>query len=319
MVFYVYMQPEVVTEAKEGGPYAVQALIAILRGFLQNCCIAEFDDYRDSLKTAVNALPEDFNRTELKTVLSKLARLHRFIYCLEADYMSGQPWTDQALQQSRACLIDLLLLEAAAQDRRPDGDAEVCGLATYQNTEFERNRFEVASDGKTFSPGEYGETDFLDIVFLKILRNARGDIVVYDCILGEKFGDNFEHTMKEFFRWIERILPDPNECSLAIHCGTPKKATPAHIKGQLASWRTGRVANMRVQIHYYKAVDGKSLMPHQRFILTDQFAVEVDRGFDFLDRKTHRNRDVSLNTKSHSETSELLASYAGNLHAVHAL
>jgi hypothetical protein len=54
-------------------------------------------------------------------------------------------------------------------------------------------------------------------------------------------------------------------------------------------------------------------MPHQRFILTDQFAIEIDRGLDFLDRATHKNRDVSVNTKSHSETSKLLAAYAGNL------
>ena len=60
-------------------------------------------------------------------------------------------------------------------------------------------------------------------------------------------------------------------------------------------------------------------MPHQRFILTDQFAIEIDRGLDFLDRSTHKNRDVLVNTKSHSETSKLLAAYTGNLASTEAL
>jgi len=311
MVFYVYMRPEVVAEAQAGGPYAIQSLIGILRGFLQNCCIAEFDDYRDSLKTAVNALPEDFNRTELKSVLGKLAKLHRFIYCLEADYMSGNSDAEQALEQSEDCLLDLLLLDADLQDRNAPENAEICCLSNYQVTEFERARSKIGSDGSTYAPGQCDENDFLDEVFLKAISNAAGDIEICDCILGERFGDNFEYTMKMFLRWLETILKDPDACSLVIHCGTPKKATPEHIKTQLAAFRGGRIANMAIEIQYYGDQDGKSKMPHERFILTDQFALHIERGMDFLDKAMHKNRDAFISMKSRAETVRLLEAYKG--------
>ena len=310
MVFYVYLQPEVVGEAQAGGTFAMQSLIGILRGFLQNCCIAEFDDYRDSLKAAVNALPEDFNRTELKSVLAKLAKLHRFAYCLqETDYLAGKAEAELAVEQSDSCLLDLLLLEEAMKDCTPAGTAEVCMLANYQNSEFERRRSQIAGDGITHGPDEMAEADLLNGVFLKMLRHASGEIEICDCILGEKFGDNFEYTIKVFLSWLGSALSAPGECSLTVHCGTPGKATPDYIKTQLAAFRAGPIADMKIAIQYYVEEDGKSRMPHERFILTDQFAVHLERGMDFLDKSSGKNRDAFVTMKSHAETVQLLDAY----------
>src|SRR3989339_1607817 len=59
MVFYVYMSPDVISDANSGGRYAMQTLIGILHGFMQNCFIAEFEDNRMQKKVFghVNEMP----------------------------------------------------------------------------------------------------------------------------------------------------------------------------------------------------------------------------------------------------------------------
>jgi hypothetical protein len=50
-------------------------------------------------------------------------------------------------------------------------------------------------------------------------------------------------------------------------------------------------------------------MPHERFILTDQFVLHIERGMDFLDRATKRSRDAFVSVKSRAETVQLLDAY----------
>ena len=59
---------------------------------------------------------------------------------------------------------------------------------------------------------------FLDVNFGKALRHARR-IEICDRLLGERFANNFEHTVKELLRWLETILRDPASCESRIHCG----------------------------------------------------------------------------------------------------
>ena len=49
-------------------------------------------------------------------------------------------------------------------------------------------------------------------------------------------------------------------------------------------------------------------LPHERFVLTDQFAFEIGRGMDFL-HPGGRNRDVSIATKNLRQVDKLFASY----------
>lgn len=46
------------------------------------------------------------------------------------------------------------------------------------------------------------------------------------------------------------------------------------------------------------------------YMITDQFVIDLGRGMDFLDRKTRRNRDLTVGYKSFKETDTLLKNYA---------
>jgi hypothetical protein len=45
-------------------------------------------------------------------------------------------------------------------------------------------------------------------------------------------------------------------------------------------------------------------------MITDQVVIDIGRGLDFLDRKTHKNRDLTIGYKSFREVDNLLKSYA---------
>jgi hypothetical protein len=97
---------------------------------------------------------------------------------------------------------------------------------------------------------------------------------------------------------------------LAFHCGKPKGLTDDHIKTQLSSFRCGRLCRLPIEIHFYQLPNPDKALPHERFILTDQMALEIGRGMDFLDCNTRKNRDVSIGYKSMAEVDDLLRSYA---------
>jgi hypothetical protein len=66
-------------------------------------------------------------------------------------------------------------------------------------------------------------------------------------------------------------------------------------------------------VHFYKeplALANPSL-PHQHFLLTDQVALDIDRGLGFLDWHTRHNRDTYINYQNRDEAQALLDSYAG--------
>jgi hypothetical protein len=53
-----------------------------------------------------------------------------------------------------------------------------------------------------------------------------------------------------------------------------------------------------MEIQFYQFPSSDNALPHERFILTDQIALSIDRGLDFLDKNTRKNRDVDIGYKS---------------------
>ncbi|NQT93798.1 MAG: hypothetical protein HQ559_13645 [Lentisphaerae bacterium] len=316
MVFYVYMQPEVIGDAAGSGKYGIQYLIALLRGFLQNCCLAEFCDNRslDRIREQVKELPEDFDRVAIKKLLGQMAKLNRFVYCLQPDYDGEKTDLDCVCDQARDCLLNLILVSEADAGRQPPVGVEVSSLSSYQYTPFEEERSLLSSDGRTRVAGELDEGVFLDEHFLRALRYS-SRIEICDRLAGTYFSDNYKYTIQRFMSWLGTALADPGSCRILFHFGEAEGKKSKYIESELTNYRAdGGLAGTPTEIRYYHTE-----MPHQRFILTDQFAIELDRGLDFLDRTTRKNRDVSVNTKNHGETTKLLTHYAGNLEAVRTL
>jgi hypothetical protein len=311
MIFYTYLDPDVLSVKNIENDFAMQALIGILRGFTQNCFIAEFEDYRlqDAIKEQVNGLPDTFDRKIIKSLLTALKKRNRFIYCLVPDYSGNKDDISCLVEQAAKCFLDLFLFSEANKDTEIPEGIEKATLATFQATDFENFRSSLAINGRTFISGELDQKDFLDWCFGKMLRYPTR-IEICDKLFGSKFGDNFEYTIKTFMRWLEHNVVDPKSCKFIFHCAKPDGKTDHHIKTQLLSFKTGRLKNMPMEIQFYQLADNSQVLPHDRYLITDQIVIDIGRGLDFLDKNTQKNRDLTIGYKSFKEVDNLLKSYA---------
>jgi len=303
MIFYVHFEPEIVNEAGAGGTASIHLLIGILRGFLQNCCIMEFDDGRLQRATAeaVARLPEDFDRRVLKSVLAQMEKLNRFVYCIEPDYSEIRSDLDQVLSQLRSLELDLVLVASSTADPVVPATCEVSTLLHYQGSAFEDRRSRLAASGVICADGSTGAADFMDRHLRKGLRHARS-LEICDRMMGKNWGSNYEYTMKQFLRWLASTLSDAPGCRIWIHTERGDGCLPVYFQSQLASFKQASCPSTHIGIYYYC---GDSL-PHHRGILTDQCALAIDRGMDFLNPKTHRCRDVEMSMKARDEMENLL-------------
>jgi hypothetical protein len=296
MIYYVYLAAEVVSVAEKGGAYALQVLIALLRGLLQNCLVIDFQDGRiqEALGEHVRGMQPSFDRKLLSATLGAIQKHNRFVCCLTPDLTGATPDDEVMIQQAAAALIDVAVLstEAKPGSELPAG-LEIATLATYQHTDFEPRRSKLASVGSRTEPGAQSQTDFLDSHFRKALRHA-SRIVLCDRLFGRKYGDNYEYTITKVLRWLEAVLDSPATCALEVHCERPPGLGHRALEGDLKAGRTGRLGSLRMTVYYYNNPGIEDVLPHERFVLTDQFAFSIDRGLDFLDKSTKRNRDVSV-------------------------
>ena len=292
MIFYTYLDPDVLSVKNIENDFAMQALIGILRGFTQNCFIAEFEDYRiqDAIKGQVKSLPDTFDRKIVKKLLKALSKYHRFIYCLIPDYSGKKDDISCVVEQAANCFLDLILFSEANKDTEIPKGIEKATLATFQSADFENFRSNLAINGRTFVSGELDQNNFLDWCFGKMLRYSTR-IEICDKLFGSHFGDNFEYTVKTFLRWLEQIIVDPQSCRFIFHCAKPDGHTDHHIKTQLLSFKTGRLKNMPMEIQFYQLTDNSQVLPHDRYLITDQVAIDFGRGLDFLDKNTRKNRE----------------------------
>lgn len=312
MIFYVYLDPKVLTIARQNEPFGMQALIGILYGFLQNCFIADFEDGRgwNELGEIIDTLEEVDDRKRIQAILKAMYNRNRFIGCLSPDYAGGKSDLECLVEQAPAMLLDLLLLSEIGKDLEGFTDAETATLNTYQHTYFASDRAKLACDGVTLEEGELDELVFLNKFLKKALMYAR-EIEICDKMFGDRYGGNYKYTAQVFFKWLEQSLANPDECKIMIHCGVPDDDTWLDaMKEHLMSLKRGRLGRIIFKLCLYDIVSKKGALPHDRFIVTDQLAFGLPRGMDFLNQQTKKNRDLTLDYKSSSQVNKLITSYA---------
>ena len=316
MIFYVYMSPHIVADAKEGGLYALDSLIGILQGFLQNCFIAEFEDER--LKTAiynnVSQLPASNAKKKIMLLFGELKKRNHFISCLIPDYFGVDDDLSCAIKQAESVLLDMILIAKKENDQPVKLNAEVTTLGFYNQSNFAAERSNLAQKGTTLKPDELGESDLLDKIFKKALIYA-SRIEICDRIFGLKFGDNFEHSFVTMFNWLEKNVVDPVRLEkIIIHCEKPPGYGDDNMKVKLSPIKSGRFSKIVIEIRFYhKDKDSKlegDPLPHDRYLMTDQVAFDIGRGMDFLSKRTRGNRDISINYQDPDEIAALIGSYS---------
>lgn len=310
MYFYVFLQPEVFQEAAADGEDAAQNVAGIPGGFLQNCFLAVYEDDRwgSAVKETLESWPADMNRKRVTQILVQLRKHNRFLYCIVPDYEGGRPDLECVFEQAGTVGLDLIVVIATEGSRPAPSGVEVATRRTYQGTAFEPRRSVV--HGKTCHPGEMDETAFMDLHFAKALKYAT-EIHICDRVCGRHhLADNFRYTVRTLMTWLGSLLTMPENCKIVFHFGQPDGQGVHFVLHEINSFRRGGLSRTQVVVNFYDESLPDPTLPHQRFILTDQIALNVDRGLDFLNPQTQRCRDTYVNYQSPDEAQRLLNSYS---------
>ena len=321
MYFYVFMQPEVFDEAVTDGEDATQNVTSILNGFLQNCFIAVFEDDRweAAVKEKIEFWPQNMTRRRVKSILVHMKKRNRIIYCLEPDYNNNKQDIDCVLEQAPTIPLDLLVVIASESERPAPPGTEITTRRTYHHSNFEPKRSDMAVDGVTCSPGDMNESKFMDFHFAKALKYA-STIHICDRICGKtSFTGNFRYTVERLMGWLGSVLADPSSCKIIFHLGQPPGQGQQFILQQLTSMKNRALNSTQVDVHFYDESLPTATLPHQRFIMTEQIALDVDRGLDFLDRTTQKCRDTYVNYQNPKEAQKLLSSYSSGCISTHTI
>jgi hypothetical protein len=269
MFFYVYFDPAIITVALDGDPLGLACLIGIIRGFESNCFFAEFDDWyvQTELKDHVKKLndklqtingqkePEIANGVKrLKSLLYTMAKRNLFICCLTSK---GEPPSERVtavLAQGQDAELDLVFAAEMKGNPNP-GRLPIATLQNYSASDFEARRSQMASNGMLFAPEQLGERDFLNKTLRKALKHCSA-IHVYDNVMGNKWGDNYEYTIRTFLYWLEEFVAEPDKLHLHLYCGKPPGNLDHHMKGQLMSFRRKRLKTMPITLHFHDTLAG---------------------------------------------------------------
>lgn len=325
MVFNVYLDPKVIENAVSAvrtAPHGVQFIFAMLRGFVSNCLLFDFEDERlkREIRKALEALPQEGNdRSDLMKIFAVLAKRNRFVAVFEPDYMSEKSDLEQVLPQLASHRIQLLVSdEEWVKECAAASGAEFSKLSSYQNSNFEKSRNEYASYGLTFKGGEMRSGEFLENTFGNALRHAR-QIQIVDRLLGTRYSDNYIYSIKKFMKFLECLLHDPERCEIVFHVGNCQGRND-YLCSTINNCRTTENSRMVLKVSFYTDSSGGADLPHERYILTNQFAFDIGRGMDFFDTNNEgKNRDVEINLKSLAAITAKLEQCAGSLSATESL
>ncbi len=170
-------------------------------------------------------------------------------------------------------------------------------ILSFPASPFDLERRKHATQGIALAGGEHTSADFYARYLKKALHHA-GKIEFVDRLFGEKYGDHFKYTLRVIVREYAAHCVAPTE--VKVHSGSGNRIP--HCRNEVADFN----ADVAVAIETYDLNGAGPTLPHERYLLTDQFAFEIGRGLDLFDKDTNLNRDVSISFKSQREIQVLL-------------
>ena len=301
MVYYVYLDPGVIRVAAAAGDAGLSCLASLLKALGENCCVVEFDDWRvnQAIAEEIKNLGANADWTKkLKMLLAHLSKQKRFIVALKAPE-AHPPISDvtSAGQQAAAAELDAIVTSEPVSVTGTG--AQVINLFAFAGSHFDLSRSQHATQGTTLAGGEHTTTDFYSKLLRKLLRYAQS-VDFLDPLFGGKYGDHFKFTFRAIVREFASGRHESATNQITVH--TANSTRIPHCRIETPTFH----ADIKVTVEAYDSTGANPTLPHERYLLTDQFALEIGRGLDLFDRDTNLNRDVSLSFKSPKEIQSLL-------------
>ena len=119
--------------------------------------------------------------------------------------------------------------------------------------------------------------------------------------------------LQELFQLLGNIMQTSSETRMDIHCGIPKDCTQQFMVDEIRDIRNSTTPGLpiTIQFYYYEEREKKQqCLPHDRYMMTDQFCLFIGCGMDFLNPKSKTNRAVTISIINPEECQNVIESYS---------
>lgn len=300
MIFAVFLDPDSIREADEGGEWAHDHLIGVMRGLMSNCLFAETESYRVEQETgaAIKAIADPNLKTRLAALFEKISIRGQFCVMInDAAHAYDAPLGGVAVADRANELLDCIITSVAADD---GPGVEVVSLQRFHSSDFEGLRHRSLTEGTSIEPDQIDAKDLFPRLFGRLLHASkefsivdkqigRGDAAGY---LNSNFYVGLEHWA-EFFR----AAPHPVTVSIVTECANPniKRAIEERLEEltdqHVVTFKLVEIANLPHE--RFLRIVGDSNNADQNLLRGSKFSFNIGRGIDLCDQ-AGRNNDICV-------------------------
>jgi len=315
MIYNYYIDPEVLS-GEAGNNASALNVLTLLRGISENGFISIFneqgfwigdvnkdEDDGSNITAAVNLISDPDTKKRIKGMLKHLMSHRRIIDVLGTPEGSKDLLKAALLKAESECINVAISNRTAKEMGEPAGDCLLTNLHDYFISEVEDQRRNYVQVGSFFHGGEKNSSEFLAEHFKFIMQHAR-TVEIYDKLIG-KGSDNFRESLKQFLSYLESTNGEPSKCLVRIHASNPNEGRINNLK----NWLPNGTQQIQIELNIYGEPGDDIEFHHDRFLVIDDFAFMISRGFDFLDT-SGMNKDVSVDFKSKDQVMKCIRNMA---------
>ncbi|WP_269538042.1 hypothetical protein [Cerasicoccus fimbriatus] len=273
MYSYIFIDPEVVTDASQTGEAGLGQLINFLREHRYDCIFSETDSWRlgEELKEKIQAIEFQHERKLLIELAVAIYSNGPFVFIEGDDGISSL--LELAKSKAETAEIDFILTPSDSIIQT-ECKWEACNLQLVYATRFEevRQKYRPCVIKK---PGHDNAHGIWNTYFRKLIKHT-DSVQIVDYSIGKYFGENHKFNLKKWIHWLNDNFSDPTVARLKIHTLDNQQLRVEAFINQLRA-----DVGYSIELKYYPGGDD---FPHERFLNAEARWLQIGRGIDLFDQ-----------------------------------
>lgn len=288
MIFVVAIDPQSILTLIEEGEVGEDLLLGIFEALLQNCLLAETSGtwrVGAEIKSSIRKITDADVRKRITAVVETFGSpsQNRFVEVIDGY---EEDW-DTSLSEIIASQGNNSELDAAiCEQPRQDGVVEFISAVKFNSSNFARDRSRSVC-ALIYAPGAEQANDLLQKAFGRLVRHAEA-VEIFDRQMGRDFGENYYEAIPH---WCKFFISYDRKLEVIVHTTNAQvHKVQARFEAELAG------SKVTIEVVGHPETD----QPHDRFLRTCQFTIDIGRGIDLFD-KSGGCRDVKIGISNHGE------------------
>jgi len=284
---------------EEGTDNYCSAVITVLEEALSNCVILTDEEgaIASGLELAADKWPVKW-APRLRALLKELRGLDRLVPVRSHEAPvggAGDTVCQVALRIASTAGPDAVIVPNQCQcDGICQGVRRGVQVGEYKLGSFNEKR--RRGESVVLDDGDWSARDFEKAVLMPVLRYAK-HVALIDGHIGlattkgtgavPTIPNNYRDTLEWIYRLFRDISDESRPRTFEIYCGVDDRTEASRTLDSVEALRTfARMTgseSLPIQVHV-KLNTASRRFPHDRFLVTNQTALQIGRGFDLLNR-----------------------------------